>query len=411
MGAINVLLVEPYGHLGGHYSMYTKLLGDALAEAGVNVTIVTFDGLLGQVENVDKIKYVSFLSRGGVFPYLFRFLQNRGRSSLLLRFMVITIQNFLTIHLALQLAKNRPSTVIHILDSEPFFLPTLAPFVLNQSLVFTLPYPLPSKDFKSRLRTLLVKYSIKCGFGRGVKRNRIFFVCHTPEVGEFYVKSMPRMFRGRSSYIPWGVKEPKTLTKSESQRYLNLTDAGTVFLTFGVTHGGKNFKTIFQAIQSLPKDFIILHAGTITDKTNDPRLLAKSYGWSSNTIVVNQYIAEEKMMYYFSAADAIILSYKKVFLNASGVLSHACQFLLPVIASDVGQLGDFVKTYKLGLTFTPEDPSSLREAIISFLNLPEDEKLKIRDNLRRFTFAHSWKEIAKKHIDVYKNAIQALGEC
>lgn len=44
---MRVLLVEPLGHLGGHMSTHAKFLSEALAHASVDVTLLTFDGLLG----------------------------------------------------------------------------------------------------------------------------------------------------------------------------------------------------------------------------------------------------------------------------------------------------------------------------------------------------------------------------
>ena len=154
----------------------------------------------------------------------------------------------------------------------------------------------------------------------------------------------------------------------------------------------KNSEVLFQAVQNLSQDIKILRVGKTTsnEAKNDPKRLAEKYGWSKNTIIVDQYIPEEEMIYYFSAADAIILSYVKDYPGTSINLLHGCQFALPVIASDVGQLRECVKTYKLGLTFVPEDSRSLQEAIVSFLNLDAEEKLAMKRNLQEFASAHSW---------------------
>ncbi len=39
--------MEPFGKHGGHHSVDTKRVTEALAEAEVNVTLVTFDGVRG----------------------------------------------------------------------------------------------------------------------------------------------------------------------------------------------------------------------------------------------------------------------------------------------------------------------------------------------------------------------------
>ena len=110
--------------------------------------------------------------------------------------------------------------------------------------------------------------------------------------------------------------------------------------------------------------------------------------------------------YYFYAVDAVILSYRKDFKGASGVLSTAAQYNLPVIAADVREIGETVKNYKLGLTFEAENSPSLRKAVLSFLNLNEEAKQEIRENLLHYAQTHSWQEAAQRHIELYQGLIK-----
>ena len=103
----------------------------------------------------------------------------------------------------------------------------------------------------------------------------------------------------------------------------------------------------------------------------------------------------------FAAADVGILSYTRDFIGASGVLTHACGFALPVIASDVGQLGELVREHGLGLTFTPEDALSLRQVIAAFFSLPLEGRQAFAARMAAFTAANSWEEIARKHLALY----------
>jgi len=72
---VRVLLVEPMGQWEGHPSMLTKYLSHSLADTGCDVTLLTFDGVLGNwAENDTKIRHISFLSKIGIFAFLFRLL-------------------------------------------------------------------------------------------------------------------------------------------------------------------------------------------------------------------------------------------------------------------------------------------------------------------------------------------------
>ena len=69
---MRVLLVEPLGHWAGHFSTHTKYLTRALIDAGVDVTLLTYDGLLGGLD--DKVKHISFTSKTGALATLIRYL-------------------------------------------------------------------------------------------------------------------------------------------------------------------------------------------------------------------------------------------------------------------------------------------------------------------------------------------------
>src|SRR4030042_1393789 len=109
---MKVLLVEPFGHRGGHFSAHTKYLSEALADAGANVTLVTFDGLLGETPKPTTVKRISFVSQSGDWGPVWRFVAHhlpRPLNSIL-----ITICVF---HLAVCQDRKEKADVIHVLDA------------------------------------------------------------------------------------------------------------------------------------------------------------------------------------------------------------------------------------------------------------------------------------------------------
>jgi glycosyltransferase involved in cell wall biosynthesis len=123
------------------------------------------------------------------------------------------------------------------------------------------------------------------------------------------------------------------------------------------------------------------------------------------------FVPEEEKAFYFLASDVAILSYKKNFIQSASIINDAAKFSTPVIASDVGQLGEFVRTHNLGITFTPEDPHSLRQAIFSFLQLPDEERKAIKENFARFRAAYSWEENARQHLEIYQRLGNEAQNC
>lgn len=150
-------------------------------------------------------------------------------------------------------------------------------------------------------------------------------------------------------------------------------------------------------------------AGTVNPvyQANNPVKLTQKYSLEANTIIIDRYIPDNEARFYFSAADAIILSYRKGFTGISEVLIRAAEFALPIIASDIGETGEIVKDYRLGLTFEPGNPESLNETILHFINLRDEERQKIKKNLVNFAKTYSWQKQAKRYIELYKSISQS----
>ncbi len=425
---MKVLLVEPLGHLGGHMSAHTKYLSVALAHADIDVTLLTFDGLLGSRDGLDaKLKHVSFVSKTGIFSPVFRFLPFQQ--------VLGTICTFFT----LALLKRQKFDVIHILDcyerenSFPMFAAVVNHYGLVLTL-FTTSRAVELKNLGARFRDAFFKRQVKIClelcliriswtrlarafrrylYNRAAKRNRLAFFCYTRSVCESHSESLRfskivRMFRGV------GIPETRSMPQIEARESLGLSLDGPLFLNFGENHPMKCFEVIFQAFRSLPSYYKLIFAGMVNPITqdNNPWKLASKYGCNRKTIIIDHHIPEEEMRQYFCAADAVIISHRREFRGASGVLAAACQYGVPVIASNTGtgesgESGEIVEGYKLGLTFTPEDHQSLRESILSFLNLEEEKRKEIKDNLFNFALAHSWEKVAEDHVALYQNLIRS----
>jgi glycosyltransferase involved in cell wall biosynthesis len=78
----------------------------------------------------------------------------------------------------------------------------------------------------------------------------------------------------------------------------------------------------------------------------------------------SEYLPNDKVALYFSAADAVILPYLSA--TQSGIAQIAFNFDRPVIATTVGGLGEVVRDNITGLLAPPADPLALRDKIASF---------------------------------------------
>ena len=74
--------------------------------------------------------------------------------------------------------------------------------------------------------------------------------------------------------------------------------------------------------------------------------------------------------------------------------------LMPVVATDVGELGELVKRYETGLVFQPEDAASLSKTLSLFLNYNHEQREIMRSNYDKFYNESPLSKWAEKSIDI-----------
>ena len=79
-------------------------------------------------------------------------------------------------------------------------------------------------------------------------------------------------------------------------------------------------------------------------------------------------IPDDETARLFAEADLLVLPYVEA--SQSGVLAAAAAFGLPVVASDVGELGATVRESGMGLLVPPADPKALTRAVIALAQDP-----------------------------------------
>lgn len=80
--------------------------------------------------------------------------------------------------------------------------------------------------------------------------------------------------------------------------------------------------------------------------------------------IINEYIPDTDVEYYFSACDLVVLPYESA--TQSGVIQIAYGFDKPVVVTDVGGLPEVVTNNKTGYIIPPCDSISLSNAVIDF---------------------------------------------
>ena len=189
----------------------------------------------------------------------------------------------------------------------------------------------------------------------------------------------------------------KAMEKHEARRLLGLAEERIV-LFFGYVRRYKGLQVLLSALQEVRKSLPVhlLVVGEFYVDQAEYQKQIEDLGLQSSVTVVADYVPNDRVAAYFSAADVVILPYLSA--TQSGITQIAYNFDKPVIASDVGGLAEVVKHGVTGTIVPPNQPGLLAEAILEYYrrNLEAAMVPRVKEEKRLY----SW--------DYFVEAIEAL---
>jgi glycosyltransferase involved in cell wall biosynthesis len=191
-------------------------------------------------------------------------------------------------------------------------------------------------------------------------------------------------------YDHFGDKIDKQLAKEQ----LGVALDKKTLLFFGLIRDYKGLDVLLKSFNQLPDKYQLIIAGEVYGKTEKYDQLIKK---SSNSSIhfFNQYIPDDEVTKYFSAADICILSYKTA--TQSGITATSFHFEVPIIASNVGGLAEAIENEKTGIIVPPNDEKALVLSIEDFFTQGKIEKF--QENIRLEKSKNSWGNFSKELID------------
>lgn len=217
--------------------------------------------------------------------------------------------------------------------------------------------------------------------------------------------------------IPFGMNNivPQTaLSRMEARRKLKLTGRDKIMLFFGNIAPYKGLDCLIWTLPHLKRkinDFKLIITGRIKNSEaywENIRRIIKEHDLRKDIIERIEYIPDEEIEFYFKSADVLILPYKNIY--QSGVLFLSYSFGLPVIATDVGSLKEYVIEGKTGFICQPENPQDLAEKICLYFDSELFKNLEVnrKEIMQYAAETCSWDMIAEKTHSVYKSVLSSV---
>ncbi|HEX5483539.1 MAG TPA: glycosyltransferase family 4 protein [Terriglobia bacterium] len=424
---MKIFIVEPYTRTPGHFERLAVRTSEALARLGNKVTLVTYGGIAPELSRDDHCFTVVDAAPPGVEDLDARYRNGRMDLTSFRAFFKREMQEYRTFRYASSLLRNDDFSVVHFYDADPILL-TLAVRSMRRRrgrnggpvIVLTIHEIARlgrSKGIKRRSFRWIFRHCLE----RLIKHDLDGIVVLDPSLKQGLLSHFRISERAadRIRVLPHGIGDPiQVSSKEEARRRLKLDPSETIFLVFGILRKDKRIDLAIEAIKGLSKCRLII-AGEAQDLTKEMiEDLVKRHGCERSVTAEIGFLPEKKMHDYFSACDVVVIPYDKSFKGLSGILTLACGHGRMVIASDVGQLGETVKRYGIGLTVEPDNGSDLHQAVRRFLSLPAAECAQIEERVRSYARLMDWDSACTEWAEFYRMLLnhrilpfQANGTC
>lgn len=226
---------------------------------------------------------------------------------------------------------------------------------------------------------------------RIVLRNGNFYIVHSAEdqknlLSMFSEAKVMKSFHPAYDVFNSGDFDPKTIRR----RY---GIEGNIILFFGFI---REYKGLKYLVKALPKvlsktDVTLLIVGEFWRNKDEYLNLIHNLGIEDKIIIIDEYIPNEEVGLYFSAADLVVQPY--VSATGSGIVQIAFGFDTPVIATKVGCLPEIIDDGETGYLVMPKSSHHLAEAIIKFFRSGNSEAF--IKNIRQEKYRFSWNRMVE----------------
>lgn len=380
---MKILVYEPTGG----YWPYTPELVEALGEKGEQVYFLTSE----------ERKNYAFESKNIIFLPIIKALNKKIKKDSRLKWIVNRISNvFFWITARNRIIKLYNPDILHIQSTvsnfDQFILPRLHKKI---KIVFTVHDVLPSTNTKAQsFKALKRVYS-------SVDILIVHSKSNKSELIELF-----NIREEKIKVIPHGVNTAKNLvSKKEARNFLGVDENKHFLLFFGGLRKSKGIDLAVKTLVLLNEKAFDIHLIVAGSNFSDIEFssvydLAARLKIEHKIIWNNEYIKEENVKYYFVASDIVLLPYIE-FHSQSGVLLQAYKYGIPVVATNIGSLGETITNDKTGIVVNNLNPEAISDAILAILSNDELAHDFSKNELKLVNNEYNWKLISSETVCLY----------
>lgn len=185
-----------------------------------------------------------------------------------------------------------------------------------------------------------------------------------------------------------------SLSKNDARKKLGIDESKKVLLFFGYI---RPYKGLMNLIESMPillkedENYFLLIVGEFYESKEKYFEKINELGLGKSVLVIDEFVPNEEVGIYYSAADVVILPYNSA--TQSGILNIAYGFKKPVVVTNVGGLPELVEDGKTGFIVEPQNPLALAEGIKKYFSA--SNIVDFSKNIETFTLKNSFMSIER----------------
>jgi len=357
-----VILGSAYPLRGGGISTFNERLAKALQEDGQEVEIFSF-----------SLQYPVIF-----FPGKTQFTNEPAPANLSIRSIVNSINPFNWLKVGKILKIQRPDLVI-VRYWTPFMSPCFGTILRkvkknkHTRIICIADNIIPHE--KHFFDTFLTKY-----FAKPIDAFLTMSKDVLRDVQKMFTK--PAFFSPHPLYDNYGEKLPR----AEALQRLDLEDNYIYFLFFGFIRSYKGLDLLIEAfsdarLREFPVKLLV--AGEFYENKKPYLDAIEQNNLSENIILRTNFIPNEEIKNYFSAADLIVQPYKSA--TQSGVTQIGYHFEKPMLVTNVGGLAEIIPHGKVGYVVEPVK-EEITNAMLDFLQNKPDFLQGIKEEKEKYTW-------------------------